>query len=86
MLQNSFQAREIYEKSVEFFGEEYMEEKLFISFAQFEEAQKVNWNSLSIFFHNIITADLCNSWDSNNFFEKSRKMYTFYWKYLFFAP
>ena len=37
----TFQARDIYEKAVEFFGEEYMEEKLFISFAQFEEAQKV---------------------------------------------
>jgi len=38
-----FQAREIYEKAVEFFGEEYMEEKLFIAFAQFEEAQKVRF-------------------------------------------
>ena len=36
-----FQARDIYEKAVEFFGEEYMDEKLFIAFAQFEEAQKV---------------------------------------------
>ena len=38
----SFQAREIYEKAVEFFGEEYMDEKLFIAFAHFEEAQKVD--------------------------------------------
>merc|ERR1711983_268716 len=33
-------ARSIYEKAVEFFGEEYMDEKLFIAFAQFEESQK----------------------------------------------
>jgi crooked neck len=39
-----FQAREIYEKAVEFFGEEYMDERLFIAFAQFEESQKVNNN------------------------------------------
>ena len=38
----SFQAQEIYEKAVEFFGEEYMDEKLFIAFAHFEEAQKVD--------------------------------------------
>jgi len=37
----TFQAREIYEQAVEFFGDEYMDEKLFIAFAQFEETQKV---------------------------------------------
>lgn len=33
-------ARQIYERAVEFFGEDYMEEKLFIAFARFEEGQK----------------------------------------------
>lgn len=33
-------ARQIYERAVEFFGEEYIEEKLFIAFARFEEGQK----------------------------------------------
>lgn len=33
-------ARQIYEKAVEFFGVELMEEKLFIAFARFEEGQK----------------------------------------------
>jgi crooked neck len=33
-------ARAIFERAVEFFGEEYMDEKLFISFAKFEENQK----------------------------------------------
>ena len=33
-------ARAIYERAVEFFGEEYMEEKLFIAFSKFEENQK----------------------------------------------
>ena len=32
--------RTIYERGVEFFGDEYMDEKLFIAFAQFEESQK----------------------------------------------
>lgn len=32
--------RQIFERAVEFFGEEYMEEKLFIAFARFEEGQK----------------------------------------------
>ena len=35
-------AREIFEQAVEFFGEEYMDEKLYIAFAQFEEGQKVS--------------------------------------------
>lgn len=33
-------SRSIYERAVEFFGEEYMDEKLFIAFAKFEENQK----------------------------------------------
>ena len=33
-------ARSIYERAIEFLGEEYMDEWLFISFAQFEESQK----------------------------------------------
>lgn len=33
-------AREIYEKSIEFFGDDYIDESLFSSFAKFEERQK----------------------------------------------
>lgn len=33
-------ARRIYERAVEFFGEENMDENLLIAFAKFEEAQK----------------------------------------------
>ena len=33
-------SRKIYERAIEFFGEEYMDETLFIGFAQFEESQK----------------------------------------------
>lgn len=33
-------ARKIYERAVEFFGEEFMDEKLFIAFAKFEENQR----------------------------------------------
>merc|ERR1739838_972263 len=33
-------AHSIYEKAIDFFGEEYMDENLFIGFAQFEESQK----------------------------------------------
>lgn len=33
-------ARKVYERAVEFFGEEHMDEKLFVSFAKFEERQK----------------------------------------------
>ena len=54
----TFQARDIYEKAVEFFVEEYMEEKLFISFAQFEEAQKVVCHQSFVFlFHHIAFAE-----------------------------
>ena len=33
-------ARQIYERAVEFFGEDNMDEKLLIGFAKFEELQK----------------------------------------------
>lgn len=33
-------ARKVYERGVEFYGEEYMDEKLFIAFAKFEENQR----------------------------------------------
>ncbi|KAF4072453.1 hypothetical protein AMELA_G00263180 [Ameiurus melas] len=33
-------ARKVYERAAEFFGEEYMDEKLFVAFAKFEEKQK----------------------------------------------
>lgn len=33
-------ARKVYERAVEFYGEEYMDEKLFIAFAKFEENQR----------------------------------------------
>merc|ERR1711971_982315 len=33
-------SRGIYERAIDFFGEEYMDENLFIGFAQFEESQK----------------------------------------------
>ena len=33
-------ARSIYERAVEFFGEDNMDEQLFVAFAKFEEAQK----------------------------------------------
>ncbi|CAN8000670.1 unnamed protein product [Ixodes hexagonus] len=33
-------ARRVYERAVEFFGEEYMDERLFVAFAKFEENQR----------------------------------------------
>ena len=33
-------SRGVYERAVEFYGEEHMDEKLYISFAKFEERQK----------------------------------------------
>lgn len=33
-------ARQVFERAIEFFGEDHMEEKLFIAFARFEEGQK----------------------------------------------
>lgn len=33
-------ARRVYERAVEFFGEDYMDEKLFVAFAKFEENQR----------------------------------------------
>lgn len=32
--------RKVYERAVEFFGEDHIEENLFVAFAKFEEAQK----------------------------------------------
>lgn len=32
--------RKVYERAVEFFGEEYVDENLFVAFAKFEETQK----------------------------------------------
>ncbi|UYV83592.1 NADK2 [Cordylochernes scorpioides] len=37
---NFAEARAIYERAVEFFGDEYMDEKLLIAFAKFEESQR----------------------------------------------
>jgi len=42
-------ARSIYERAVEFFGEEYMDEKLFAAFAKFEENQKEHERARVIF-------------------------------------
>ena len=36
-------ARSIYERAVEFYGEDRMDEELFIAFAKFEENQKVSF-------------------------------------------
>ena len=33
-------SRKVYERAVEFFGEEHVEENLFVAFAKFEETQK----------------------------------------------
>ena len=33
-------ARRIYERAIEFFGDEFLNEKLFLAFAKFEEGQK----------------------------------------------
>lgn len=33
-------ARSVYEKAVEFYGDDYMDEKLFVAFAKFEERQR----------------------------------------------
>ena len=33
-------ARKVYERAVGFFGEDHIDEKLFVSFAKFEERQK----------------------------------------------
>lgn len=38
-------ARDVYERAVEFFGEENADEKLFLSFAKFEENCKEVWSS-----------------------------------------
>ncbi|VDP34910.1 unnamed protein product [Soboliphyme baturini] len=36
-------ARKVFERAVEFFGEEHMDEALFVAFAKFEEGQKEVW-------------------------------------------
>ena len=42
-------ARAIYERAIEFFGDEYMDEYLFIAFAQFEESQKEHERARGIY-------------------------------------
>ena len=42
-------ARSVYERAIEFFGDEYMDEKLFIGFAQFEESQKEHERARGIY-------------------------------------
>ena len=42
-------ARAIYERAIEFFGDEYMDENLFIAFAQFEESQKEHERARGIY-------------------------------------
>jgi hypothetical protein len=37
---NLVKSREVFERGVEFFGEENMDERLFVAFAKFEEACK----------------------------------------------
>lgn len=32
--------RSVFERAIEFYGEDYMDEKLFVAFAKFEEKQK----------------------------------------------
>ncbi|PKU29545.1 crooked neck-like protein 1 [Limosa lapponica baueri] len=42
-------ARKVYERAVEFFGEEHMDEQLYVAFAKFEENQKEVWISFAQF-------------------------------------
>lgn len=42
-------SRAIYERAIEFFGDEYMDEKLFIAFAAFEESQKEHERARAIY-------------------------------------
>lgn len=37
---NTVNARDVYEKAIEFFGDDYLDEKLFMAFAKFEENQR----------------------------------------------
>ena len=47
---NPSAARALYERAVEFFGEDYLDDKLFIAFAKFEESQReVSFNFWVIF-------------------------------------
>lgn len=43
------QAREIYERAIYFFGDEYLDEKLYLTFARFEEGQKEHDRARAIF-------------------------------------
>uniref|UniRef100_A0A915JR93 Uncharacterized protein n=1 Tax=Romanomermis culicivorax TaxID=13658 RepID=A0A915JR93_ROMCU len=45
---NPTNARQVYERSVEYFGDEHLEENLLIAFAKFEEQQKELCIALSI--------------------------------------
>jgi len=42
-------ARQVYERAVEFYGDDYMNEKLFIAFAKFEEGQKEHERASAIY-------------------------------------
>ena len=42
-------ARAIFERAVEFFGDEYLSEELFIKFAEFEERQKEHDRARAIY-------------------------------------
>lgn len=42
-------AREIYERAIHFFGDEYLDEKLYLTFARFEENQKEHERARAIF-------------------------------------
>lgn len=41
-------ARKVYERAVEFFGEEHIDENLFVAFAKFEEKQKEVMSRLNL--------------------------------------
>ena len=42
-------AREIYERAIHFLGDDYLDEKLYLSFARFEESQKEHERARAIF-------------------------------------
>lgn len=43
-------ARKVFERAVEFFGEEHISESLYVAFARYEEKQKEVWRSVFISF------------------------------------
>lgn len=43
-------SRKVFERAVEFFGEEHVDENLFVAFARFEETQKEVRAALGFFF------------------------------------